>query len=230
MMGCWCPFLLAVALAASASAPIAVASAAPLLGDLRGKHLRVTMVQEDGFVNMLGSDGLLLPPEKWSGFLVDVLLRVSQEAGFNYTLQPPTGNHSGFCLPTNLTGAARAAFYANQYNCGQGDAEDNVTDVLWGMYYSTRQRMARGISFTVPFASDKGLSMLTKAKVQPSWSQEATKIFKPFTPLMWFLSFTAVFVYTSCMWLLEDHQVSEAVAPLSWHERPAQLTKTPRPT
>jgi hypothetical protein len=213
--------MLAVALVASASAPISVsASAASLLGDLRGKHLRVTMVQEDGFVNMLGSDGLLLPPAKWSGFLVDVLLRVSQEAGFKYTLQPPTGNHSGFCLPTNLTGAARAAFYTNQYNCGQGDAEDNATDVLWGMYYATRQRMARGISFAVPFASDKGLSMLTKAKVQPSWSQEATKIFKPFTPFMWFLSFTAVFVYTCCMWLLEDHQVSEAVTSLSC-ERPA---------
>jgi hypothetical protein len=167
-------------LLAAAQSPAAEANTAVATKDLaRGKSLRITMIHEPGFINMKGEDGLVKPTSQWSGFLVDLLRRVSTEAGFTYTLHSPSGNGGALCAPTNLTGPARQAFYATQYNCGQADTETQETDVYWGMYYMTNGRIARGTLFTIPYLSDAGLSMLTVAEAEPSWTSEATKIFKP---------------------------------------------------
>eukprot|EP01047_Picozoa_sp_COSAG01_P047529 COSAG01_NODE_4550_length_4932_cov_2.492862_1_plen_187_part_00 len=115
----------ALLIAAAATAAEAVA-----VKDLvRGKSLRITMIQEPGFINMLGADGFVKPTSQWSGFLVDLLRRVSTEAGFSYTLHSPSGNGGALCAQTNLTGKARQAFYSTQYNCGQADTETAHTDL-----------------------------------------------------------------------------------------------------
>ncbi len=194
--------ILLVVMTATVGADSAGSLGGRAVGNLSGVNLRLTLVHEEGYVNMLGDDGLLLPVEEWSGFLIDMLQRVSEHSGLNYTLLSPSGN-SSYCTPSNLTGAERAAFYATQYNCGQGDAELNATDVLWGMYYMTRFRMERGITFTVPFAADKGLSMLASSATPPTYYDEAVKIFRPFTPLAWFLSLVSAFLFAGLMWLME---------------------------
>jgi hypothetical protein len=197
--------LLSMMLAASVTATAGSVSSAggQALGNLSGVNLRLTLIHEEGYTNMLGDDGLLLPTEEWSGFLIDLLLRVSEHSGLKYTLHSSSGNYSDYCAPSNLTGAARAAFYAKQYNCGQGDAVNNATDVLWGMYYVTRFRMDSGFTFTVPFAADKGLTMLTSAGSPPTLYEESLKIFRPFEPLAWALSLVSAVVYAGLMWLME---------------------------
>jgi hypothetical protein len=185
----------------------AVPAAAAGTGDLSGQTLRITMIHEPGFVDMLGPDGFVKPTAEWGGFLVDLLARIASEAGFTYTLHSPSGSNleGGLCAPTNLTGPARQAFYATQYNCGQRDTEIGNSDVYWGMYYITSGRIKRGTLFTTPYLSDKGLSMLTSAKAEAGWTDEIYKLFKPFTGGMWALSVATVCFFTLVLWVLEDH-------------------------
>mmetsp|Transcript_1939 Transcript_1939/g.5711 ORF Transcript_1939/g.5711 Transcript_1939/m.5711 type:complete len:733 (-) Transcript_1939:1908-4106(-) len=145
-----------------------------------------------------GSD--LWPESEWRGFLVDVLNWIAQKANFSYTLQAPSGTGSECTLPDDVGQRHNTSKdYAAQYNCGAQDVFDrNESHIYLGMYYITAERLDQGL-FTIPFASDVGISVIgpIKSESQPG------KIFVPFSLSMWLYTLLTVAVVTLTLTIVE---------------------------
>lgn len=152
-------------------------------GVLSGYTLNITLVHSPGAVEMgydaADPDAELLPWNEWSGFLIDLLDRIKEEAGFEYNLYSPSG-HGAACNPpgsgvsaesasgegaveSDRTGGMGLRRYATQLSCGANDLELGLTDVLWAFQYVTPSAMSGSLSsalITAPFLSDKGLVLL----------------------------------------------------------------------
>jgi hypothetical protein len=134
--------------------------AANTFPQLNGQKFIITVIHEDGFLNVNDEeDGTL----SFSGYLYDMLraLAIEDRANFTYELRTPSGYGSS-CTPQldnmNNTADAEDAYsemYRSQYNCGTGDVNDlpatnYTTDLYFGMYYITPARQLQN-QFTIPF-------------------------------------------------------------------------------
>jgi hypothetical protein len=126
-------------------------------GNLRGVHLRITMVQEPRYTEMTNhSSGELLHPSRWSGMTVEILRWIAEQAGFTYTLLSASGNGSE-CEPPN--GVGTRSNYSQQYNCAQGDVTElGISDVYMGTFFVTPDRLEAGL-MTKAWDSDSGLAV-----------------------------------------------------------------------
>ena len=97
----------------------------------------------------------------------------------------------------------RPALSATQYGCAQDDVTElGLTDVYWALFYVTVERSAAS-TFTTPFMSDVGLSLLVKSKEDSLWD-DATKIFRPFTRNVWLLTVAAALFVSLALWVVES--------------------------
>lgn len=129
--------------------------------NLSGQHFRITVVEQDGYVDMKEeADGTL----SYSGYLLDILRELSREdrGNFTYTLLTASGYGSG-CSPRlefdgNSTEDHPDVFhprYRSQYQCAEADVNDRPlssysTDFYWGVFYITPGRLQVN-TFTVPY-------------------------------------------------------------------------------
>lgn len=121
---------------------------APLLS---GEHFRVTVVQQDGFVDV-DSTG-----SSFSGYCISILDRIAERANFTYELFLPSGMGS-LCEHNNNTEPEKQAYdtyFRHQYLCGQSDVNDipaseYTTDMYLSLYYITPDRL-RMNQFSAPF-------------------------------------------------------------------------------
>ena len=124
---------------------------------LNGRHFRITVVEEKGFLDFHIDpvDGTL----SFSGYCIDLLKALAQpdRANFTYELIPPSGTGS-LCLPV-LDSASDELFdpiFYTQYNCGQSDVTDlpvtnYTTDLYLSMFYITPERQLLG-QFSMAFS------------------------------------------------------------------------------
>jgi hypothetical protein len=140
---------------------------------LQGQHFRITVLQEDGFLDILEDPSNPGHVASYSGYLIDMIHAIAQEtrANFTFTLLPPSG-YGSLCVPRlalpssfneTTTGTTMShdsmaynATYRTQYNCGASDVNDwplvtdVSTDMYLGMYYVTPTRQLLN-QFTIPF-------------------------------------------------------------------------------
>ena len=75
---------------------------------------------------------------KWSGFLVDQIKWISENAGFTYTLHAPSGLGGSCVNQTNndtsqILKPYNKETWHTQYLCAEEDVHTlNLTDVYWG--------------------------------------------------------------------------------------------------
>jgi len=112
---------------------------------LYGMHLRITVVEEPGLLEIAKNEGKL----HFNGPLVDWMDSISLHANFSYTLLPPSGRGST-CQPRVLggrndfvTGSDYPILYRRQGPCGAADAMDEPrmsysTDVYFGSAVSAK--------------------------------------------------------------------------------------------
>jgi ABC-type amino acid transport substrate-binding protein len=181
-------------------------------GDIQGAHLHITMIHATDFVDMVDKNAAAVPlpnamlndPEDWTGFHIDLLKWVAERAGFTYTLYPPSGNGSHCSIATDGSDPVEYSYqYAVQYNCGQDDViENNRTHVYWSMYYITPPRLELS-TFTAPFYSDGGITVVVKTDVEKSSGEELRKLLEPFTNEVWQMILVMLLVVSFTMWFIE---------------------------
>jgi ABC-type amino acid transport substrate-binding protein len=115
---------------------------------LSGEHFRITVAQQDGFVDVdsMGTS--------FSGYCISMLDRLAERANFTYDLLPPSGKGT-LCEHNNTERQAYDPYYRQQYLCGQSDVNDMpvseyTTDMYLSLYYITPERL-RLNQFSVPF-------------------------------------------------------------------------------
>lgn len=144
---------------------------------MNGAHFRITVLEEFGFLDVHPRpDGTF----RYSGYLIEILVSLSQRANFTYDLLPPSGLGSD-CTPrvsdTNSTEKALLyhAVYRTQYNCGANDVTERYnstepTDIYLGMYYITPERQVQN-QFTIPISPPYGgLAMMGTAVNVPNFT------------------------------------------------------------
>uniref|UniRef100_A0A7S1UDF6 Ionotropic glutamate receptor C-terminal domain-containing protein n=1 Tax=Phaeomonas parva TaxID=124430 RepID=A0A7S1UDF6_9STRA len=180
--------MLALALLAGPAA--AESSATSRSGNLGGVHLNIVTVHADGFMDVGCNDGAFKPQDEWDGYLRDVVDWIAARSNFTFTLAAPTGQGSA-CV--NFTGSA--IDFATQYNCGQQDVTDlGNADAYLGMFYITAERLTAS-TFTIPFESNVGLSLVVPLARRTSLFESTTRILSPFTWDMWLATaLTIIFV------------------------------------
>ena len=121
--------------------------------NLNGAHFRITVVEEDGFLDIhehiddKGNYHL-----SYSGYLISLINSVARpdRANFTFDLLPPSGFGSP-CEPRldpnqDEQNSAYGKSYRTQYNCGASDTNDvplmtnYSTDMYLGMFYVTPLR------------------------------------------------------------------------------------------
>lgn len=122
---------------------------------LSGEHFRVTVAQQDGFVDVNGSSS-------FSGYCISMLDRLAERANFTYELLTPSGmgtlcehNNNNNNITQQQERKAYDTYYRQQYLCGQSDVNDLpvsefTTDMYLSLYYITPDRL-RMNQFSVPF-------------------------------------------------------------------------------
>lgn len=115
-------------------------------------------MHENKFCEMLNATtGELLPAAEWTGMLPEMLVWISAQAGFTYTLSPPSGNGSACHAPVGDTPSWLA--YATQYQCAEADVTElGISDVYMGVFYVTQPRLEQGL-MTTPFDGHAGLAL-----------------------------------------------------------------------
>ena len=93
---------------------------------LAGIHLNFTTIHSDGFINMYEDGNFLADSSQWTGLLVDQIDWIAKQAGFTYTLFPPSGLGDSCSNSTGLD-----ENWAGEYNCGSEDVWDGRTDAYW---------------------------------------------------------------------------------------------------
>ena len=181
-----------------------LAARAVALESLHGAHLDITVIHAKGAADMGIDDGSqLLPPEQWTGFLIDMLEWIAARADFTYTLTTPSGLGPD-CITTDAS--AGIIQYATQYNCGVNDVVHlNRTQIYFGMYYITAPRIQTN-EFTFAFLSDAGLSLVmpeSELFVSRSFWSSASVLVKPFSASVWIACVLVLFFVTIAMWAFE---------------------------
>jgi hypothetical protein len=134
-----------------------------LLPQLNGQHFRITAIEQGGYIKMDQDEKT--GEISYSGYLIDILRAISREdrGNFTYDLFPPSGFGSA-CIGRldfndNITLQSPEAYskpFRTQFKCGESDVNDRPlseysTDMYWGMYYITPQRLSVS-KFTIPFS------------------------------------------------------------------------------
>ena len=90
---------------------------------LDGKVFKITLVQENGLVNIIPS-----ADDGFSGYVIGMVSGVAEKAKFEYTLQLPSsyGNNFSLTLDHNSSDGAYGSVYAAAYLCGQNDVIGTV--------------------------------------------------------------------------------------------------------
>jgi hypothetical protein len=128
---------------------------------LTGQKFKITVVAENGFVNIWDRSSLTQPiaAEALSGYIVEMIESVAmpERADFDYEIYTPSG-HGSQCAPQLAANASEGAYskdYYAEYRCGESDVTDlpetpTSTDMYWGIWYVTPGRQLKN-QFTLPF-------------------------------------------------------------------------------
>ena len=126
---------------------------------LSGETFRITVAQEDGFINIDGVDEAGRA-NAFSGYCVDILNAISRPDRANFTYELLTSSGRGeLCVPRLGEASDDATYsetYYSQFNCGQGDVNDlprsaTSTDMYLSSYYVTPSRQLAN-QFTIPYS------------------------------------------------------------------------------
>jgi hypothetical protein len=71
---------------------------------LNGTHLRIVTVEDWPFVSVRRDGDQMSGEIEWSGWIIDLIETLSQDAGFTYSLQLPSGNPAPFGFPPGSGG------------------------------------------------------------------------------------------------------------------------------
>ena len=201
-------------------------------GDLLiGQHLNITIIEQEGFVNLEKDDfnniiyedpanGIIFTSSSINthysggGFVLDMIGFIASHGQFTYTLFTPSGLDKLSSTPYDPS-------FSKSYGTGQLDVWNNRTQVYWSMFYITnyRQMMNR---FTIPFLSGNGLTVSMSSSQAISLLQHFIKnfsvsndsgeskfrILQTFSLDLWLTSFLLFFMCGVIYWFLEAHTES----------------------
>jgi hypothetical protein len=195
-------------LAALAVLPVDASLALDAHHSLEGVHLTIVTVEDWPFIDVRscpekGEDGNhlceVLPwwdketgMIAWRGWIIDLIQHLSEQSGFTFTLQLPSGFNIG---SRNFTG--KQNYGSADHDLTYGNPAPDVTNptVMFAGAYTTVPRLSRS-SITTPFATQP-LSLLVK-KPDPTFAT-AWMFAKPFSAELWFtimaISLGAALVY-----------------------------------
>jgi hypothetical protein len=158
---------------------VSLASAQTEAGpNLGGQKFKITVVAENGFVNIKDDGSSLTQPiaaDALSGYIIDMIESVSrpERANFSYEIYTPSG-YGSLCAPQLAADASEGAYskdYYSEYRCGESDVNDlpetnTTTDMYWGIWSVTPGRQLMN-QFTLTFKppSSGALGMWGKCDV-----------------------------------------------------------------
>jgi hypothetical protein len=140
---------------------VSLASAQLAAPKLTGQKFKITVVAENGFVNIKDGSSITQPiaPDALSGYIVDMIesIAMPERADFDYEIYTPSG-YGSQCAPqlaADASGGAYSEDYYAQYRCGESDVNDlpetsTSTDMYWGIWYVTPSRQLDN-QFTLTF-------------------------------------------------------------------------------
>jgi hypothetical protein len=185
-----------------------------VVNSMKSLHLTIVTTEDPPFIVVRDNDGKVLPDYRdWSGWIPATIHRLSEEAGFTYTLQL----NSGGANKTTSHGESdkdlvhgtktRHAHLPSQVGRTYGEP-----DVHWAGAYMNWKRLD-ATHMTASFHTAP-LSLLVKAETK-TWRDKVFLFAEPFTPNLW-LSILSLGMFGSLvMVILEGGQAAHS----SFHMR-----------